>query len=743
MPDLLDQWGRPVHTELLKYPQAAATYAGIRNIYSVAHPSSGITPERLTAILRQAEFGDPWLYLELAQEMEEKDLHYLSVLSTRKQTVAQLEVAIKPWNDTDKQALADAEFVREVLLDDGGLELQTTFADISDAIGKGFSCMEIMWNTAGKEWLPSRLVWRDPRWFMFDWISGEQVLVRTWRNEQGVPNATDAWTDDGWKFEMSGLIERTPQMASIGIQPATAPLIPYKFITHFAKAKSGLPIRGGLARAVSWIYMFKTYIVKDWITFAERYGMPSRIGQYPPGTTDDDKNSLLRAVAQLGSDASTIIPESMKIALLESHFGGGQRAAGVYPDAAMYFDNAMSKAVLGQTLTTEMPHRGQGGSRAAAQVHEDVRRDILQWDAVRLAQTLTRDLVKPLIDLNRGPRDRYPSIMLKMETSADKPWIEMVGIAADHGVEIGQDAVRNQLGVPAPIEGEKILTPKQILAKEAIDSDRNPGAPKIDLRSPRSGEADRTGTAPVERVEDPTPDDKKTQASTHAGEPQDPQEDGRARVVVLEDGKVWTVTFPDGHGMQLPGGHVEPGETVRAAAEREAAEEAGFTVEIQAWLTDFVDENAHRRYYVARRTSPVAGDTYQRVDDDDESGRVEVKLTPTDEALAKLSSEYDCAALRRAIRGQVATHAPQRRRRRNPRTKIDTYAKRLANDWRPAMEPLIQSVIAHIANARDLPDAQDRLHELVDELDVSHLQKAVHQATFNVRAAARAKVRLP
>ena len=63
---------------------------GIRNIYSVMHPSIGLTPERLTAILREAEAGDPFLYLELAEEMEEKDLHYLAVLSTRKQTVAQL-----------------------------------------------------------------------------------------------------------------------------------------------------------------------------------------------------------------------------------------------------------------------------------------------------------------------------------------------------------------------------------------------------------------------------------------------------------------------------------------------------------------------------------------------------------------------------------------------------------------------------------------------------------------------------
>ena len=84
---LYDAYGRLVDTAPLREEQAGPTLAGIRNIYSVMHPSVGLTPEKLTAILRQAEFGDPFLYLELAEEMEEKDTHYLSVLETRKQTL--------------------------------------------------------------------------------------------------------------------------------------------------------------------------------------------------------------------------------------------------------------------------------------------------------------------------------------------------------------------------------------------------------------------------------------------------------------------------------------------------------------------------------------------------------------------------------------------------------------------------------------------------------------------------------
>ena len=55
---LYDAYGREVDTGMLREEQAAPTTTGVRNIYSVMHPSIGLTPERLTAVLQQAEFGD-------------------------------------------------------------------------------------------------------------------------------------------------------------------------------------------------------------------------------------------------------------------------------------------------------------------------------------------------------------------------------------------------------------------------------------------------------------------------------------------------------------------------------------------------------------------------------------------------------------------------------------------------------------------------------------------------------------
>src|SRR5580693_8794297 len=142
---LYDAFGREVDRERLLDEQAAPTMSGVRNIYSSMHPSVGLTPERLTQILRQAEFGDPFLYLELAEEMEEKDLHYLAVLGTRKETVGGLEIRVLPASE-GKEDVRIAEMVRALLLD-GPLNLTDALFDVLDSIGKGFSATEIIWDT--------------------------------------------------------------------------------------------------------------------------------------------------------------------------------------------------------------------------------------------------------------------------------------------------------------------------------------------------------------------------------------------------------------------------------------------------------------------------------------------------------------------------------------------------------------------------------------------------------------------
>lgn len=487
---LVDAYGRPVYTELLREDEAGPTLGGVRNIFSSIDTSIGLTPDRVLEMLRQAEYGDPWLYLELAERMEEKDELYQGVLHTRKMAVSQLEITIDAAGDSPAEQ-ADADFVREVLLE-GDIDLHDTVFEMLDALGKGFSANEIIWDLTGRnavtgapQWIPRELKWRDPRFFMFDWISGEQLLVRSLSTDgQQIPVGP---LGDG-QPTLNALNVRVRTAASgqqIGIQPATKPLAPFKFITHVTKAKAGLPIRGGLARVAAWNYLFRNVILKDWVTFLEVYSQPLRLGKYGPGATDQDKNALLRAVANIGADAAAIIPNSMLI-----EFPAPSQAdahAKSYRDALEYLDKRITIAVLGQELTTSLP-RG-AGSRAAAEVHDVVRRDIATDDARRIRASLQRDLIKPLVDLNRGPRPngRYPKISIGFDDADDlQTFANALAPFIDRGLPVADGAILEKFGLPRPDPGETLLHPAESIRKNA-----DPPA------APAKAAADAVASAPL------------------------------------------------------------------------------------------------------------------------------------------------------------------------------------------------------------------------------------------------------
>ena len=418
---LYDAYERPIDLSALKQEQATVNTTGVRQPV-MEHPSVGLTPGRLAALLRESETGDPTRYLALAEEMEEKDLHYLGVIGTRKRQVSQLEITIEPASE-DPDDIANAELVRPFI---ERSELQAELFDILDAIGKGFSVTEIVWDMSGKEWMPIRLDRVDPGWIRFD-------------------------TDD----------RRTPRLLSDN--GGTEELAPFKFITMFSTAKSGLPLRGGLARAAAWSYLFKNFNVKSWVQFSEVYGQPIRVGKFHSGASEDDKRTLLRAVSQIGRDAAAIIPQSMQIDFIEAKASGSMN---LFKELADFLDQQVSKAVLGQTATTD----AIAGGHAVGQEHNDVRGDIERADCNQLEAILRRDLVQPIIDLNRGPQKAYPKLHIGRAEETDlAEFSSAVDKMARLGLPVSKTQIYGKMGLIEPEDKDDILVVRPTAPKE------NPG----------------------------------------------------------------------------------------------------------------------------------------------------------------------------------------------------------------------------------------------------------------------------
>lgn len=400
-------------TRLSRPDTGEIAVAQIQDKYS-GYPSNGLTPVRLANIFREADAGDVLRQMELFEEMEEKDPHLFSQLQTRKNAVTGLDYEVIPFSDEDEDK-AIAEFVENEI---NSIEnFEDVEMDLLDAIGKGFAVSEIIWGYSDGHTAIQDIKNRHQKRFFWDSVDDSfKVMTKEYPSGIHVPEN--------------------------------------KFIVHRYKARSGHPSRAGVLRVVAWMYLFKNYDVKDWVSFCEVFGMPLRLGKYAPGASEEEKAALMRALVQIGSDAAGIIPDGTQIDFKES---GKTSSIDVYERLARYCDEQISKAILGQTLTSD----SGSGSYAQSKTHNEVRHDLTVADCKALAATLRRDLIRPLVLFNFGDDRRIPYIRYDCKESEDlKESAEILTtLIQGTGLKVPTSYIYKKFSIPEPQTGDEIAAP--------------------------------------------------------------------------------------------------------------------------------------------------------------------------------------------------------------------------------------------------------------------------------------------
>ena len=381
------------------------------------HPSNKITPAKLKSLLEDAESGDIVAQAQLFMDIEEQDSDIGNAIQTRKRSLLTLDWQIKaPRNATPAEEKLTEE-VDELFHQIGYLD--DLIMDCMDAVGHGFSAIEILWAFRQGKWLPDKFIHRPPSWFKLD--KSDNLLLMTPDNALGEP------------------------------------LIEHKWVVHKHKNRSVQLARNGLFRTLAWLYMFKHYSLFDFAEFLELYGFPIRIGKYGAGATEGEKKSLLRALADIGHNAAGIMPDSMKIELHNAANGTSQ-GNNPYLQMVDWCEKSIARVVLGQTLTSGAD--GKTSTNALGNVHNEVRRDLLVSDARQLEQTITQQVILPYLLINFPNVDptRLPRFEFDTKEPADiKTFAESLPALVGIGLPIPTQWALDKLGIPMAEENESIL----------------------------------------------------------------------------------------------------------------------------------------------------------------------------------------------------------------------------------------------------------------------------------------------
>jgi phage gp29-like protein len=353
-----------------------ATRKRALNFYSLAN----ILPDPDIVLRKQGK--DMRVYNELLC-----DPHVFACVQSRKSGVLSMEWELNRGSDKDEKS----EIIEKLF---AKLDIYKLISDILDATQFGFQPLEILWKREKNGYiLPEKIISKPPEWFCFD--DDNNLKFRTKENYYGeiVPDK---------KFLLA---QNNPSYNN-----------PYGERT--------------LSRCF-WAVTFKKGGLKFWVVFTEKYGMPHLIGKHPRGASKEETNNLADLLEQMVQDAIAVIPDDSSVEIQEA---SKSSSAEIYEKLIDKMNAEISKAILGQTLTTEI---GSSGSYAAANTHMGIRQDIIDSDKKLVEKTINQ-LIRWIYEINFSNAE-IPVFELYQEEDVDLTLAQRDKILADSGVKFTKE----------------------------------------------------------------------------------------------------------------------------------------------------------------------------------------------------------------------------------------------------------------------------------------------------------------
>ncbi len=242
---------------------------------------------------------------------------------------------------------------------------------------------------------------------------------------------------------------------------------PAKIVIATMSAEDGQYDLDSIMRPVARWYIIKTFVVKAWAIFAEKYGFPIPTVKLPQAEFEQNKNSIMEMLHGVGLNKFAIFFDEFEWDLKEP----------VRASSVEVFEKLISKAdiesaiaIVGQNLTSEVT----GGSFAAAKTHSEILTSFIKDDIAWLDEIINDQIVHDLVRLNfpELPLDEYPIYNSSIPEATDlKGFADAVG-SLQKVMRIPVSWLHEQTQIPQPADDEDYIGGDKAMSNlmDVIDS---------------------------------------------------------------------------------------------------------------------------------------------------------------------------------------------------------------------------------------------------------------------------------
>lgn len=288
------------------------------------------------------------------------DPHVAAVVESRKAGVRSLQYELSTEN-------VPKEVVRTCKASLENIDHEIQFRDdVVDTRLFGMVILETVFDYAGSKYLWRKIEQRNQEWFEFD--------------------STNTLYFNPYFFDWLPCDENKTTLITSG-------------------ATYSNPYGQAILSKIYWSVQYKLDLLKAWIQYADTFGFPSIAFKVPEGMKDNERQELEEAGAKFIQGGLGIFKKNIEVVLQEVKKSDSSK---LFHDMIEFCNREISKAIIGQTLSTDI---GTSGSYAAAAVHMEVRKEIVEADAVLIEKTMNK-LLRTLVNLNHGKKVVAPTYNL-------------------------------------------------------------------------------------------------------------------------------------------------------------------------------------------------------------------------------------------------------------------------------------------------------------------------------------------
>jgi phage gp29-like protein len=351
--------------------------------------------------------------------------------------------------------------------------------------------------------------------------------------EYGYSISEKVWEEKEGKIHMIALKTKKPHPFRFEVdvfgnihglrQDGNARQLPIeKFLVYQYQADFGNPYGVSDLDSAYRAWWTKNNTYKWLAMLLEKYGIPPLIAMYDPAAYKAGQIDYMKQILE-GLQASTVatVPRSNKD---ELEFFSPELAGQVsqcFIPAMNMFNTDIARAILVPSDLGYTPG-GEGGSYARSKVIFDV--FLFAVEALRrdLANAINENLLQPLIDINFGAADEYPTFRFlpltdEQQLARMEAWMNMMTAGAVKGQSEDEDHIREALDFPERLEklDDEAYLPPEPDPFGAGAPPGGPGGPGAG-KGPQKPRPSQKGKLPSQSVSDNPKKGTKRAISTRA-----------------------------------------------------------------------------------------------------------------------------------------------------------------------------------------------------------------------------------